>query len=226
MLLLVCIPLLSSCFELREELYLHKEGWGNYKLLADFSKDREMLEALFTKTDTSKHNPFGEVGESFEELATVWGLGADKLNQINGISKAKKIVDKKRFIIGIQFEFQDISALNLALTLKDGGEFNPNFELPFNYHKGKLMKNNVFIFQKLLKYLDTSNETDERFNNEKKAIFAQISCKTIINTSGKIKKCSNYQYEQGRNEREVVANFYLRDIWNGAVDISTLIKFK
>ena len=227
LLLLVCIiPLLSSCFELQEELYLHKEGWGSYKLLADFSKDKEMLQAMFEKTDSSEHNPFGNKNSSFEELFEAWNLGAEKLNEIKGISNAKQVVDNKQFIVGIQFDFQDMSALNLALTLRDGGEFNPDFELPYSYHKGKLTKNNVFIFKKLLKYLHDSNQADDSFNVEKKAIFAQILYKTTIVTSGKIKKCSSYHFTQSENEREVEATFYLKDIWDGKSDISTLIKFK
>lgn len=225
-LIIICIPLLSSCFELREELYLHKEGWGSYKILVDFSESKEMLQDLAAKTDTSKHNPFGKPNETFAELAQTWGLGAEKLNKINGISNAEQVYDEKNYILGLQFEFQDISALNLALTLKDGGEFNPKFELPYIYQKGKLAKNNIFIFQKLLKYLDISINEEMDISKQKKAIFAQISYKTAIKTSGKIKKYNNYSYVMQENGREVHGTFKLKDVLNGNADISTLIKFK
>ena len=224
--LLLFIPLLQSCFELREELYIHKEGWGNYKLVADFSVHKEMLQSLVNQADTSKHNPFGKPGGSFLELMDAWDLGAEKLNNINGIKNARQVFDEQKFIIGLQFDFQDISALNLVLTLKDGGEFNPEFNLPYSYQKGKLNKHNVFVFQKLLKYLNQSNNKEVSFNNQKKAIFAQISYKSIIKTSGRVKRFDNHDFELQESERELHGTFLLQEVLNGAVDISTLIKFK
>ena len=224
--LICCVPFLSSCFELREELFIHKEGWGNYKLVVDLSEHREMFQELTAKTDTSTHNPFGKKGASFQELIDAWGLGAERLGQLNGVFNAKEIVDKKNYLIGLRFEFQDISALNLALTLRDGGEFNPSFQLPYSYEKGKLNKNDVFIFQKLLKYLNDSNKEDVRFNNQKKAIFAQISYTTVIKTSGRIKKHNNSHFSMEANQKELSASAPLNEVLSGAVKLNTLVKFK
>jgi len=226
LLFVVCIPFLSSCFELREEVFIHKEGWGNFKLIADFSENKEVFRDLVAKADTSKHNPFGKPGNSFQELLEVWGLGAEKLSHLNGIRTAKQIFDREQFLIGLQFDFEDINALNLALTLRDGGEFNPSYSLPYNYEKGKFTKNKIFIFQKLLKYLNQSNKEDVRFNNQKKAIFAQISYTTIIKTSGKIKKFTNYHFKLADDQQQLKASFPLSHIMSGAIDLSNLVKFK
>jgi len=205
---------------------MHKDGWGNYRLVVDLSDHQEMFQDLVAKTDTSIYNPFGEKNASFEELVTSWGLGADRLNQLNGIFNAKEIVDKERFLIGLQFEFQDISALNLALTLRDGGEFNTSFQLPYSYEKGKLEKNDVFIFQKLLKYLNDSDKADVRFDSQKKAIFAQILYTTVIKTSGKIKKHNNSNFAIEENKKELSASVRLHEVLSGAVKLNTLVKFK
>ena len=226
LLFLLLIPFLQSCFELKEELFIHKEGWGKYQLVADFSAHKEMLQALKNQADTIEQNPFGKKGESFAELLETWDLGAEKLNAINGISNAERIVDEENFILGFKFDFQDISALNLVLTIKEGGEYNTDFKLPYSYHKGKLNKENVFIFQKLLQYLNATSKDENSFNNQKKAIFAQISYKTVIKTSGKIKKINNHAYVLGENEKEIEGTFSVQEILNGLVDISTLIKFK
>lgn len=224
--LICCLPLLSSCFELREEIFIHKDGWGNYRILADFSDHQEMFQDFVAKTDTSIYNPFGKKGGSFDELFDAWGVGADRLNQLNGIHNAKEIIDEKHFLVGLQFEYQDISALNLALALRDGGEFNPTFELPYSYEKGKLKKNDVFIFLKLLKYLNDSNKEDVRFNNQKKAIFAQISYTTVIKTSGKIKKHNNSNFVIDENKKELSVSARLHEVLSGAVKLNTLVKFK
>jgi len=217
---------LSSCFELREELSIKKDGSGSFKLVADFSEHKEMLAEMLVKKDTSAQNPFQLT--NLGSLVQIFDRGASEFNKIKGISNAQEIADSVNYIFGFSFDFTDVSALNLALVMKDAGDFNTDFKLPYRYEgKGKLVKNDVFVFKKMFKdLLVEQKDLPEYLQSQKKAIFAQISYKCIISTEGKIKKVSNSSYNMAEGKYKLVYQAYLREIYDGIVDISTELKFK
>jgi hypothetical protein len=218
---------LSSCFELKEELLITKAGSGSYKLVIDCSEHKDMLSELIAKSDSLKQNPFGEKGNSLESLASVWQTGVADFANLKGVRNAKEITDKQNFIFGFSFDFDDIGALNLALVMKDGGDYNADFKLPYSYEKGKLTKNNVFVFKKLFKNLIAADKNEpEYIQSQKKAIFAQIRYKCIIRTLNKIKKSSNNSYELSADKKQVSLSAFLSEVYGGISQSDTNIKFK
>ena len=225
LLLILLVASLSSCFELREELTIQADGSGTFKLVADFSEHQQMLKELSEKADTA-HFPFGN--QKTPDLASILGFGSENFAKINGIQNTKSVSDTVNYIFGFQFDFTDINALNLALVMRDGGEFNQDFQLPYRYEgKGKLLKNDVFVFKKLFKYLlEEEKDLPEYLQSQKKAIFARISYKCLIKTSGKIKKNSNADYEFLGGKKQLTYSGYLHEIYDGIANIGTELKFK
>ena len=218
--------LLTSCFELQEEVAIQKDGSGHYKMILDFSAHKEMIQELLNTADTSKSKPFGK--EGLDKLTKTWTEGAVKLNKINGITNAFEIADEQNFRYGFSFDFSDIEALNLALATYDSWKFTETPELAFVYHgKGKFKKNNVFVYKRLFEKLLEETENQPKYlQTQKKAIFAQISYKCTLITEGKIKKKNHPGFKFDRNKHRLVYKCYLKEIYDEIVDIGIELKFK
>ena len=61
---------------------------------------------------------------------------------------------------------------------------------------------------------------------QKKAIFAQLSYKCIIRVEGRIRKTSNPAYGLSKDRRVAVFNSYLSEVYRGHTPIGTQVKFK
>ncbi len=163
----------------------------------------------------------------WEVWLSIWQTGAEDFANLKGISNAREITDKINFIFGFSFDFDDIGALNLALVMKDGGDYNPDFQLPYSFDRGKLTKNNVFVFKKLFEKLIEEDKNEPKYiQSQKKAIFAQIRYKCTIRALGKIKKSTNKAYELSEDKKQVSLNAFLSEVYGGLSQADTNVKFK
>ncbi len=230
-LLLLLALTCSSCFEIREVVFIQTDGSGHFQLLADFSEQKEMFKELLTKAESNPLNtgPLGAGEDPVANIIETWQKGAQQLNEINGISNAEAIINKEEFILGWEFDFTDVNALNLVLALRDGDEYNPNYIPAYRFDKRVLYKSNVFSFNKLLEQLSPYKEGKNisiAFKNEKKAIFAGVRYCCEVQVLGKIKKYSNKAFQRSSDKKRLFYKTTLSDIESGEANISNKIKFK
>lgn len=226
-LFIAIVLLCSSCFDIKEEIYLKKDGSGTFRLLLDFSSHKEMLRALAEDSADSDYPTFGEK-KPFEEMIQVWTGGALALNEIKGIDDATAIVNKEAFIYGWQFSFADVNALNLVLALKDGGEFDTSYLPPYSFQKKELTKQGVFSFFQLFAEFtgNTVDTKDAVLKKQKKAIFAGASYQCTISVEGKVRKYNNKEYKLSSDKKRLLFIGSLLDVQSGKAYIGNLIKFK
>ncbi|MBD0403303.1 hypothetical protein [Flammeovirga sp. EKP202] len=94
-----------------------KDGKGDYTFVFDFSKSKELLDIISAYT-----TPEGETIFQANKFKKPLSLISNDLNTIPGIYNCKEILDSTVWKMGIQFNFVDINALNVALSKIDGKE--------------------------------------------------------------------------------------------------------
>jgi len=112
---LLIILVLSSCIEITQEIQLKKNLSGSVVYTVDMSKMKDIIESLKSLGDPSNDSGLGNADKQFSDYAK-------SLKNIQGISKVK--LTTKKFVYKIYFDFNNIDALNKALTLLNSGKGN------------------------------------------------------------------------------------------------------
>lgn len=138
---------LTSCLDLFEDIQLHKDGSGEYRLvmtigeqfkqqIAEALKEQEQLaqaksnqEETKDQEDVSEDNEQDSYKESLEKIT-------EKLKTVQGISNVQMVYNDKDFEFGYTFHFQDVAVLNKALEVA-AGEFQPKLPSAIQVSKKK-----------------------------------------------------------------------------------------
>ncbi|HMR45016.1 MAG TPA: hypothetical protein PKC40_14330 [Saprospiraceae bacterium] len=114
----------TSCFDLIEEVHYKKDGSGTYKFTMDMSGLKGLME-LAMSADTTGEFKMDTLSAVSKELSA-------KVRDLDGITNIREITDSENLVFGVEFDFRDVKALNLAM--KEGfsdDELNSTTEKSF-----------------------------------------------------------------------------------------------
>lgn len=231
LLILLILPIaLSSCFEIREEISVNTSGAGSYQLVMDFSQSRQLLEMILDASKDEKMSPFGTEGNPFNQVDSLFAVGSSQLNSITGVTNAASIKDDNNFRYGLSFNFDNIEALNTALSeIQYNQNGTPTYEQYYNYANGTLVKTPKFNLKSLIAQIKPDENTDDfgyDLHEKIKQMYASISYKQIMKF-GRVKKFSNESaYSLSKDKTTLTFYRTLQDLQNGNVNIANEIKFK
>jgi hypothetical protein len=215
-----CLLSLSSCFEIREELDINKDGSGKYSLLIDMSESKRLIDmAMALNQDQKNGSPLSEMDSSFNK-------GIARFESMEGISNPVAINDQERFIFGMQFNFANMAALNNALNDAYNERYPEMKKMPevFKFAKKTIERTNFYQLRDLNEMNPMSEDTENAADARMLMGSATYSC--IIRTPGKVKSYSNSAAILSETAREVTFKVPLLDVVESKVDISNVIKFK
>lgn len=110
----LCIGLAcTSCLNIIEEYKINKDGSGTAKLWVDMSEVISMMGMFGDELDSLSEGggSMSEIDEMFKSEDLV-----EPLREMPGISKVKSLNNKDKGIIGLEFDFATIEALNNAIA--------------------------------------------------------------------------------------------------------------
>lgn len=137
---------LLGCFEVREEITIHKNRSGTYRLVIDLgemagmmqSAGESMGEALGGEgepaEDDAKKSAVGPAAEMDEDMAEK----LEVLGGVKGLSKVAAVNDGGQ--VGFSFVFSDLAALNAALDKLAADENEQNGESPFSFSRRSITR--------------------------------------------------------------------------------------
>ncbi|MDW7695313.1 hypothetical protein R9C00_28005 [Flammeovirgaceae bacterium SG7u.111] len=221
--------LATSCFEIKESIFIKKDGSGSYSMVMDFSASKQMFNMMLQLADSEEgkeaglgDNPAEGLDSAFIELAT-------ELNAITGISNAKGVQDKENFTYGIKMSFENVDALNMALSQMDAGGESVQYKPYYDYTKGNLEKANIFNLKNLTDEIIPENEDDDQSKDvsaQLSTFYETVTYQMIIKTDGKIKRFSNNEAVLSDDKRELTFSKSLKELQNEEINIGNTIKFK
>lgn len=109
----------AGCFDIKEEIFLEKNGSGKYITTIDMTQLKDMLEMLKTMMPDSVKESTDELKglNSMDSIQNIW----KDIDKVAGVTDVKRI-KKADMIYEISFRFADIKALNTAMTKKSKSE--------------------------------------------------------------------------------------------------------
>ncbi len=227
--LFACLLLLTSCFEIRETLEIRKEGDGAYTMIMDFSRSKSLFQMIMQLADNEQEmqrefggNPLQGLDSGFQELSAY-------LNAMDGIHEAHGIKDEDSFRFGIAFNFDNINALNLALSEIDASDQKTNYRPYYDYSKGKLDKTNYFNMQNLTKEIKPEEDfaaDNEVFKTKMEELYETVSYTITIKTDGRIRRFTNEDAVLSQDKTELVYSKTLKELTSKNIDISNEIRFR
>lgn len=218
--------LLTSCFEVREEIDLKNDGSGTYQMVLDLSKSKSMLDVAMKMTESDEKmqatgNPFADVDSAFVK-------GAQSLNGMEGITNAKGAYDRQNYIFVTKFDFKNIDALNDALNEMNKRKYPEleSFPVTYKFEKKVFERTNHFHIK------DLANFSEQAGGDEQKLAQVQAVMKTATYTclirtpEGKIKKFSNQKAVLSEDKKELRLSANLIEVSEGKISLANVLKIK
>ncbi len=106
------ILLLSSCFQVVEEITLKNDGSGEMQLTVNFSQSKSKLASIMLMDSLNGYKIPSE-----KDIQEFMSETVDYLKKSKGVSNVKKTLDLKNYIATVNFSFKDLSDIN-GLTKK------------------------------------------------------------------------------------------------------------
>jgi hypothetical protein len=218
-----CSIFLSSCFELREEIDLNKDGSGTYRLLLDMSQSKQTLELAY-KMQQNKDN---EAAKNLNfTIDSTFAKSVMRFNNMPGISQAKDSVNKTDYIFGIMFNFSGMEALNNAIAeLNKDENGKPTIEKPvYSLTKNIFERQNSYYFNNVSEVLKGNANLDK--NEKLQTLLQGSSYVCVIKVNGKIKKFSNKKAEIDYTKTVLRLTVALPEAIRGNADLGNVLKIK
>jgi hypothetical protein len=218
--------LLTSCFEVREEIDLKTDGSGTYQIVLDMSKSKNMLDIALKMAENDEKmqasgNPLADVDSAFIK-------GAQSLNGMEGISNAKGTYDKQTYVFITKFDFKNIDALNDALNEMNKRKYPEleSFPVIYKFDKKTFERTTHFYLK------DLTNFSEQAGGDEQKIAQVQAVMKTAVYSSvirtpeGKIKKFTNNKAILSADKKELRLSANLQEISEGKISLANVLKIK
>lgn len=190
----------SSCFELQETLYLKKDQSGTYTSLLHLHQG---VNTAASPLDSIQQNVF------LAGIENSLTRGLAQLNELEGISKAQVLIDKKEQKLGFTFHFKDIETLNRTLSHLIKSEKTQVF---FSFRGKTFVREPVFPFESLVN-LERSEQHEKEYLQSvalRKELLQQASYHFILKTEGRIRKFNDTFAEQKDENRLVLQGAFLQ----------------
>jgi RecG-like helicase len=220
---IICSLLLTSCFELREEIDLNKDGSGTYRLLLDMSQSKQTLD-LAQKMQEAKDN---EAAKNLNfTIDSTFAKSVMRFKNMPGISFAKDTVNKTDYVFGIIFNFSGMEALNNAimeLNKDENGKLT--IEKPvYSMTKNIFERQNLYYFNNISEVLKVNTNVEK--NEKISSLLQGASYVSVIKVNGKIKKYSNKKAEIDYTKTVLRLATPLPEAISGKSELGNVIKIK
>ncbi len=187
---------LSSCFDIKEEITINKNGSGIYTFELDMSQMITMLESMKTMTDSTatEEEENDDISEKMREDTD------DKLSAlaaVKGISRVKDNSEPEKGIARYQFDFKDIESLNAAYQVMSKDSSEASTGVIFEGSKGKLRRNNVdgdMVYSMLSGFAKAQSGEDTSLEAAA-GMFSTGNYELRINVPRSVKKFNNEEGE-------------------------------
>jgi hypothetical protein len=205
--------LLSGCFNITDEIFLEKDGSGNYSTVIDMSKLKEMLDMMKTMLPDSLAGQ--NSNEGLKELDSLQNMWRD-LETIPGISNVKR-QKNENYVVSVSFHFANVQSLNEAMSRRSRKENEPpSRSIPFySFTPGNFSCNDTTLagMSDLLKGLNKGGDNDSLAMalNMMKGMMGDMNYKTIYHLPSKVSSVSNKQAKIAEDGKTVTINIELAE---------------
>lgn len=219
LLVLMGTTMLTSCFDILEEVTYHKDGSGEFKYVFDMSGLKPMMDMVAAMDST------GEM--SMDTLSALSREFSSKVQGLAGISDIEEIKNEETFHYGVSFKFDNLDALNAAVNqLTEGPGISTGEADIFDGSKKKFIRLDA---GKISSIFDEMMGEAGGENAEMAMMFLKdVSYTTVYHFDKKVKKMSNEKAVLSNDKKTVTLKYFIFDDDRGGKNatIANTIKMK
>ncbi len=193
----------TSCFEIIEDVRVHKDGSGTYKFIVNLSQSKNQIDKIRTQ-DSIMHFKVPTTAIADQKITEV----KNKLKTLDGISNVSIDQDHTNYIYHLSCDFKNVASLNNAL-LGIWKTYDKNAPKAINFYS---YENGVFTRtadNTVVEHLIKSAGTQEREILQK----ANYTIICRFDTTIAISNTMNYALSASKK-----ATLYKKDVWTTVAD--------
>ena len=186
--------------QIREKVFLNRDGSGTFSLELDMGDMFRMLEGMGVDPDEMEEDPFQGIEDNFLAQQAA-------LNAIDGVDGARVEKDEDGHSIAVLFDFDNVDALNAGanLVLGPGGDDSEAIEF-YRYANNRFERSSYFDHAQQIKTEVENN--DELEGMDPSVFFNDMSYSTEFEFEAPIRKMSNEDATLSADNRTVTYEYF------------------
>ncbi len=212
--LFLCTILLSSCFEVIEEITLHKDGTGEMTLTVNLSQSKTKVASilLMDKVNGYKVPKKPEIQKEIDD-AVVY------LKKQPGISNVKSTTNFTDYIASVSFSFRDVANINnIVKNILAENKVKASNISTYSYNKA------AGAFARTYRYLPDTKTEYSKLKKEDRDIFQTASYTSIYHFDQPIASNSNSAAKISKSGKAIMQRTAVPEIINGTANLSYIIQ--
>jgi len=208
------IPILSSCFEVVEEISMRNDGTGDVVLTINLSQSKTKVASVMLLDSVQ-----GYKVPSKQKIQQELNEAVAYLKKSKGISNVKSTSDFNNYIATVSFSFKDVSDINNItkniLTQQKIKATNTS-----SYSFNKVTK----TFLRKYQPVGTAKTEFNKLKSKDKAVFNGATYTSIYRFESLVTSTSNPASNVSKSKKAVMLRSSIMDLINGKTNVSNQIQ--
>ena len=204
--------MLSSCFEIIEEITINKDGSGNILLTLNFSRSKSNINSIMLLDSVNNYKVPSE-----QEIKTRIAGIKSQITNISGVSNVKTNSNFEDYIFNISCNFTNVSVLNKVIT-----SFNKNKDIEIN--KQFSYNKNTKTFTRTYNY-DLQKEV-QKIKKKDKEVLKDASYTSIYRFQSPILSSKNKLAKISKSRKAIMLRVDVNEMVANKQNIKNTIKLK
>lgn len=208
------IPILSSCFQVIEEITIKNDGTGDVMLTINLSQSRTKVASvmLLDSIQGYKVPSKAKIQQELNEAVTY-------LKKSEGISNVKSTSDFNNYIATISFSFKDVSNINnITKNILAQQKIKATNNSSYSYNK--LTK----TFSRKYQAVATAKTEFNKLKNQDKAVFNTATYTSIYRFESPVTMTTNPASNISKSKKAVMLKSSIMDLINGKINVSNQVQ--
>jgi len=212
-LLLPCITLFTSCFQLIEDVTVKQDGSGTAIFTANLSQSKTKLASIMLLDSVNGYKVPSKI-DIRNHLAEI----TTELKQIQGVSDVKHTIDFDKFVATISFSFADVGNLNsISNRIFEEMKVKPSNKSSYAYRGDTRTFSRMYVHEPDAKAaFDKLKETD-------KEIFKSATYTSIYRFDRTVVSQSNKSAKLAASKKAVMLQHAVLDLIQGRQNMTNHI---
>ncbi len=229
---------LTSCFDLKEEVTINKDGSGSFIQTIDLGNNPMIQMALNMQSDSAK-----SVNKEMNKMDSTLEETKAKLSKVKGISNIKTAASTEGMKFTVMYDFEDVDALNRAINAsKEEKEGEVKImQKQYSFKKGEFTRANSFSMgdngMDMSEIMGGKKDDDKEQTEEEKAqmkqmmqmFFGGANYTYIVHVPNQVKSYSNKSNTTvSEDKKTLTMTIPFLDLMqeDKKVDVGNSVKFK
>ncbi|RZL34790.1 MAG: hypothetical protein EOO96_08615 [Pedobacter sp.] len=210
----VClIPLLSSCFQVIEEITLRNDGTGDVLLTINLSQSKTKVASIMLLDSVQ-----GYKVPSKQKIQQELNDAVAYLRKTEGISNVKSTSDFNNFIATISFTFKDVANINnITKNILAKQKIKATNTSSYSYNK------TTKVFSRKYQPVATAKTEFNKLKSQDKAVFNGANYTSIYRFEFTVTSTSNPASNLSKSKKAVMLKSSVMDLINGKINVSNQI---